>query len=377
MSERDEETFKSVDLKQQNQKSPVLSEKDEETFESVDLKQQNQKSPVTSEKEVETFKSVDLEQQNQKSPVTMSEREDETFKSVDLKQQNQKSPVTMSEKDEETFNSVDLKPQTQKSPEPDIYPQQSPSETEKPSTPASEAKAETTPSPRVSAVKSKWQTSTQQFKVKKFFVLRPGTLDHGIEDVKSLVDPTEDGAVQSVWLMAEIDHWNNEKERLVLITENTLLVCKYDFIMLHCEQIQKIPLNFIDRISHGTFCFPPNSLLKREGEGVRVFWDKLREPSFTSRWNPFSVDYPFCSFTYHPVRGANEQLGHLCEIQSFREELTLAAQKAHSKNPVPGKANGVLVLNQPILIEAYVGLMSVIGNQNKLGYCLARGNIGF
>lgn len=55
----------------------------------------------------------------------------------------------------------------------------------------------------------------------------------------------------------------------------------------------------------------------------------------------------------------------------------MAAQKAHSKNPVPGKANGVLVLNQPIVIEAYVGLMSVIGNQNKLGYCLARGNIGF
>lgn len=53
---------------------------------------------------------------------------------------------------------------------------------------------------------------------------------------------------------------------------------------------------------------------RREGEGVRVFWDKLREPSFTSRWNPFSVDYPFCSFTYHPVRGTNEQLGHLCEV---------------------------------------------------------------
>ncbi|XP_067314510.1 tumor protein p63-regulated gene 1 protein [Pseudorasbora parva] len=306
----------------------------------------------------------------------MSEKEKETFKSVDLEQQTQKSPEPdIHTQQSPTFKSVDLEQQTQKSPEPDIHPPQSPSETDKPSTP--EAKAATTPSPRASAVKAKWKSSAEQFKVKRFFVLRPGTLDQGIEDVKSLVDPTEDGAVQSVWLMAEVDHWNNERERLVLITENSLLICKYDFVMLTCEQIQKVPLNFIDRICHGTFCFPPHSLLKREGEGVRVFWDKLREPSFTSRWNPFSVDYPFSTFTYHPVKSTNEQLGRLCEIQNFRDELTLAAQKAHSKNPVPGKANGVLVLNQPILIEAYVGLMSVIGNQNKLGYCLARGNIGF
>uniref|UniRef100_A0A8C1FZQ6 Tumor protein p63 regulated 1 n=2 Tax=Cyprinus carpio TaxID=7962 RepID=A0A8C1FZQ6_CYPCA len=225
----------------------------------------------------------------------------------------------MSEKDEETFKSVDLEQQTEKTPEPD-NPQESPSgtETDKPSTPSTEAKAESPPSTHTSAAKVKWTSSVEQFKLKRFFVLRPGTLDHGIEDVKALVNPTEDGAVQSVWLMAE-----------------------------------------------------------REGEGVRVFWDKLREPSFTSRWNPFSVEYPFTTFTYHPVKSANEELGRLCDIQNFREQLTSAAQKAHSKNPVPGKANGVLVLNQPILIEAYVGLMSVIGNQNKLGYCLARGNIGF
>lgn len=65
------------------------------------------------------------------------------------------------------------------------------------------------------------------------------------------------------------------------------------------------------------------------------------------------------------------------QIQNFREQLKDAAQKVHAMKPVPGKANGVLVLNQPIHIEAYVGLMSFLGNQNKLGYCMARGNIGF
>lgn len=53
---------------------------------------------------------------------------------------------------------------------------------------------------------------------------------------------------------------------------------------------------------------------RREGEGVRVFWDKLREPSFTSRWNPFSVEYPFTTFTYHPVKSANEELGRMCDV---------------------------------------------------------------
>lgn len=221
------------------------------------------------------------------------------------------------------------------------------------------------------------EPSLDQFKLRRFFVLRPGTLNQAIKDVEALVNKEVDGSVHSIWLMAEVDHWNNEKERLVLITDNTLLVFKYDFIMLQCEQIQKISLNFIDRISHGTFSFPNRSLLKREGEGVRVFWDRLREPTFTSRWNPFATDFPFISFTYHPVRNISDTFAALCDIQNFREKLKDAAQKAHTMKPVPGKANGVLVLNQPIHIDAYVGAMSFLGNQNKLGYSMARGNIGF
>ncbi|XP_019752792.1 tumor protein p63-regulated gene 1 protein [Hippocampus comes] len=103
--------------------------------------------------------------------------------------------------------------------------------------------------------------SVNQFKCKKFFVLRPGTLHQAIKEVKVLVDPQVDGNILGIWLLAEVDHWNNEKERLVVITDTFLLVCKYDFMMFQCEQIQKIPLNMVDRICYGSFTFPPNSVL--------------------------------------------------------------------------------------------------------------------
>ncbi|XP_054458576.1 tumor protein p63-regulated gene 1 protein [Anoplopoma fimbria] len=221
------------------------------------------------------------------------------------------------------------------------------------------------------------EPSLLQFKTRRFFVLRPGTLNQAIKDVVALVNEEVDGSFHSIWLMAEVDHWNNEKERLVLITDNSLLVFKYDFVMFSCEQFQRIPLNIIDRISHGQFSFPKNSLLQRQGEGVRMFWDRLREPSFISKWNPFATDFPFITFTDHPVRSVSDTFTALCDIQNFRERLREAAQKAHAVKPFPGKANGVLVLNQPIHIEAYVGLMSFLGNQNKLGYCMARGNVGY
>ncbi|XP_017335562.1 tumor protein p63-regulated gene 1 protein [Ictalurus punctatus] len=294
----------------------------------------------------------------------MSEREEESFKSVELKQ----NAADSSNVDPEVLQSNPSAPSSTVT--------QSTETEEKTSPPASIITTTTSTTTSTNA-EQKWATAVNQFKLRRFFVLRPGTLDNAIEDIKSLVDQKVDGAVQSVWLLVEIDHWNNEKERVVLITENSLLICKYDFIMLNCEQIQRIPLNLVDRITEGAFTFPPHSLLTREGDGMRVFWDKLREPSLTSRWNPFANDYPYTTLTYHPVRNVNEKLTKLCELQSFKEQLTAAAQKAHSLNPVPGKANGVLLLNQPILIEAYVGLMSTLGNQNKLGYCLARGNVGF
>ncbi|KAK1344043.1 hypothetical protein QTO34_014602 [Cnephaeus nilssonii] len=95
---------------------------------------------------------------------------------------------------------------------------------------------------------------------RKYFVTRPGTIETAMEDLKGHIAKTSGEKIQGFWLLTEIDHWNNEKERILVITDKTLLICKYDFIMLSCVQLQRIPLSAVYRICLGKFAFPGMSL---------------------------------------------------------------------------------------------------------------------
>ncbi|XP_061493596.1 tumor protein p63-regulated gene 1 protein isoform X2 [Rhineura floridana] len=212
---------------------------------------------------------------------------------------------------------------------------------------------------------------------RKYFATRPGAFDQAMDDLKAHVMSNMGETAHSFWLLAEVDHWNNEKERVAVITDSALLICKYDFIMLKCLQLQRIPLSYINRVCLGSFTFPERSLDKREGEGLRIFWDKQQEPSFLSRWNPWSTDVPYATFTEHPVKNINQRFSTICQIPTFTAQLVQAVQNAQRTDPAPGQTGRVVVANEPILIETYTGLMSFLGNRNKLGYSLARGSFGF
>jgi len=58
-----------------------------------------------------------------------------------------------------------------------------------------------------------------------------------------------------------IDHWDMEKERLVLLTTKSILIVNFDFIRSAVNEFHRILLSTVSRVQAGDLVYPPSSFM--------------------------------------------------------------------------------------------------------------------
>jgi hypothetical protein len=217
---------------------------------------------------------------------------------------------------------------------------------------------------------------TSQFTASNLFSFRAGALDGAVSDCKkSVVKSDLDGEVKGTWLLTEIDHWDMEKEKLVLLTTNSLLIIRYDFIRLMPTDFRRILLKTISRVQIGDMVYPAYSLMpSRQHGGARIYWGSL-EPTWIQRWNPFCNDLGYITLSHHLLAyKAEERETVTYNVADMIDSVIAAANEARRVNNQQGNVN---VENETITIESYGSVMSLVFNQSHLGFNLARGGVSF
>jgi len=58
-----------------------------------------------------------------------------------------------------------------------------------------------------------------------------------------------------------IDHWDMEKERLVLLTTKSVLIIHFDFIRMVVNDFRRILLSTVNRVQIGDLVYPATSVM--------------------------------------------------------------------------------------------------------------------
>ncbi|XP_063818536.1 tumor protein p63-regulated gene 1-like protein [Pseudophryne corroboree] len=236
-----------------------------------------------------------------------------------------------------------------------------------------------TQEPRAAFTPQTIDVETKQSPSKEdFFIFRPSVAQQAIQEIQSHLSQDEDGELQSSWILAQISHWGTEREVLAFICNKSLLICYYDFVELGSSRVFRIPLNYIDTLTWGPLSYPRMALNKRDVYALQVKWDKLREPpSLFSWWNPWTEDLSYINLIQHPGDTTEKHLKDMCQLDKFMERLVDMVKLAHERSPLPGRANGLLVLNRPVNTDTSLGLLSLLNSKARLGYAKPRWGFGF
>jgi hypothetical protein len=109
---------------------------------------------------------------------------------------------------------------------------------------------------------------------------------------------------------------------------------------------------------------------------VRVAWGNEDNLSFSQRWNPWASDLPFITLAHHPVIYNNkEQETVTYNVDDFCDTLRELAPKALAAKGVETPLQ--VKEGEPIMIESYASLSSMIFNQSHLGFNRDRNGLNF
>lgn len=207
-----------------------------------------------------------------------------------------------------------------------------------------------------------------------FFTFRDGVVERAVREcINQFLDPTIEGPLYASFLLTQINHWDIDKERLILVTAKSMVLVKYDFIALKRLDYKKISLNDIEGIIIGNLVYPSGSLIpERNMKGIRLLLKQDKPDNLASKWNPFNNDVPFWTFTFHPLYFhkdcTDEKFRNLYNLELFIDQLCTAVNKIKESS---------VILHHNILLENYIGLGSIIHNRNSLGFFKVRGKFSF
>lgn len=219
--------------------------------------------------------------------------------------------------------------------------------------------------------------SITEYAVNSMFSYKDGAFKNAVELTKREIIRSEiDGELQSSWLLTEIDHWDIEKERIVILCDHTLLIVRFDFIAMCLKDYKRLALHVIDKLQVGDLVYPSKSLMPaRKHGGVRLIWNKTEDLSLGQKWNPFASDIPYTTFAHHPLiyyepekDNPTYNVDHFCDMLIHSLNHVYQTKRA---------GESLLVEQGNILIESYASLTSMVFNQSNLGFSRERGGVSF
>ncbi|XP_065655892.1 tumor protein p63-regulated gene 1-like protein [Hydra vulgaris] len=199
----------------------------------------------------------------------------------------------------------------------------------------------------------------------KFYIMRPGLFEQAVSIISANLNKDRDGVYQSAWALAELDHWDMENERIVVLTDSNMVVVKFNFSGMCIESWRIFKLRQIDGVQTGPFVYPKRNVTtaRAHQSGVRISWNKKEVLSLWQRFSPLFNSPSYVTFSEHKAASQLNSCPPYMNLQEFKKAVILASQ-----------TSGALFegVDGPIYLEVYIGAASMIHNSPDLGYSMER-----